>query len=150
MKKSLYTPENYQDCVRRLNQLDATAQPQWGKMNVAQMMAHCSEAQQVASGAKPLTNTPLFFKLIGGVARFAVLSKRPFPKGVMTHPQYIPAPQQDFEAEKARLLAVIEKFHAERETAQPLQHPMFGTLSVEERGWLAFKHLDHHLKQFGV
>jgi len=56
--KNLYHQETYEDCLDRINKLTSDTQPQWGKMNTAQMMAHCAEIQDVIQwkGFKGHTN----------------------------------------------------------------------------------------------
>ena len=56
-----------------------------------------------------------------------------------------------FDKEKERLLKALDLFHSmDKEIAQSLKHPLFGKMTLEEKGWAMYKHLDHHLEQFGV
>ncbi len=146
-KKNLYSDDVYQAAIGRIEKLSATTQPQWGSMNAAQMLAHCAEIQEVANG-KALSNTPFVVKLFKGMIRKMVLSEKPYPRNSRTHPQYIQATDQDFETEKHRLLAALAQFKAEEGLSKP--HPLFGAMTPDEKGWGMYKHLDHHLGQFGV
>lgn len=116
-------------------------------MDVAQMLAHCSEVQEVMNG-KPLNGTSFLIKLFKGIIRKMVVSNSPFPRGTKTHPQYLQQSQKDFETEKSRLLKALTDMmeHPDRE----LEHPLFGKMTQEEVGWVTYKHLNHHLQQFGV
>lgn len=111
------------------------------------MLAHCAEVQDVANG-KPLVGTPWFVRLLAPFIRRTVVSENPYPKGLRTHPQYVQAAVRDFETERARLLVALEGFRAARHS--PGSHPLFGDMTEAERGWASYKHLDHHLRQFGV
>lgn len=149
-KKSLYDPQVYQDCITRLQQLTADTPAHWGRMDAAQMLAHCSEIMEVANG-KELKNTPLLAKLFKGYIRKMVVGDKPYAKGTQTHPQYRQHSPRNFEEEKSRLQAAMEQFfHMDKEAAANLKHGLFGNMTLEERGWSSFKHLDHHLRQFGI
>jgi len=137
----------YQNCLERIEGLTPETPPRWGSMSAAQMLAHCAEVQEVMNG-KPLEGTPWLLRLAGPLIKRAVLSRRPYPKGAKTHPQYLQTSEKDFEPEKRRLLKALAAFRAAG--AQGARHPLFGPLSPEEAGWGAFKHFDHHLRQFGV
>jgi len=150
IKRSLYSPEAYQNCVHRLEKLTSESRPQWGSMTAAQMLSHCAEVLEVSNG-KPLTNTPFAAKLFKGWIRKMVLSDKPYPKNLRTHPQYKQSSERDFETEKKRLLDALKAFiNFDRESSGQMEHPLFGRMTPEERGWSMYKHLDHHLTQFGV
>ncbi len=149
-KLSLYSPEIYRKCLQRIGKLTPETKPTWGKMSAAQMLAHCAEIQDVSNG-KPLENTPFVVKLFKGMIRNMVLSDKPFPKSTKTHPQYEQNSDCDFEAEKQHLQKALEEFvKADMEKAADVEHALFGMLTLEEKGWLNYKHLDHHLAQFNV
>ncbi len=145
---SLYNSEDYRAFLSRIDQLSAESEPQWGSMATAQMLAHCAEILEVSNG-KELKNTPFIARLFKGMIRKMVVGDKPFPKNSKTHPQYIQTEECDFETEKARLLAALEAFiQAENSSGRP--HPLFGTMTHDEKGWSAYKHINHHLAQFGT
>ena len=149
-RKSLYTPEVYEDCLQRIGRLTPDSKPHWGSMTAAQMLAHCAEIQEVADG-KPLVNTPFVVKLFKGMIRNMVVNDKPFPKNTRTHPQYRQQSTRDFETEKQRLLASLATaINSEKEHRDQPNHPLFGEMTREEKGWSMYKHLDHHLAQFGT
>ena len=147
-RKLLYDDDVYRECLARIEALTPETQPHWGTMSVGQMVSHCAEIQEVANG-KPLEGTPWYVKLLGGFIRKMVVSDKPYPKGTRTHPQYLQTADKDFETEKARLLAALEAFRA-AEHGPATRHALFGEMSHDEKGWASYKHLDHHLTQFGV
>ncbi len=146
----MYSPEVYQDCLNRIEKLISESRPQWGSMSAAQMLAHCAEIQEVSNG-KELKNTPFIAKLFKGMIRNMVVNEQPYPKSTRTHPQYKQTTDKDFETEKKRLLDSLDKFvNMDEEEAKQIKHPLFGKMTPEEKGWSTYKHLDHHLSQFGV
>jgi len=146
---SLYTPDVYEQVRVRIDGLAPDTSAEWGTMTPAQMLSHCAEVQEVANGSRELSGTPLPLRLLGPLIRRAVVSDRPYPRDARTHPQYRQTEQRDFDAEKQRLLAALEAFRRS-ENEPPARHPLFGTLDHEERGRSSYKHLDHHLRQFGL
>lgn len=143
-------PDVYEACLVRLHQINEGTRPQWGQMSAAQMFAHCAEVLEVANG-KPLENTPFLARLFKGFIRDGVVNEKPYPQNLRTHPQYKQTQQRDFATEKQRLLEALAQFyHEDKAEAVKHVHPLFGTMTLEERGWSQYKHLDHHLTQFGV
>ena len=139
----------YQDTLARIEKITPGTKPQWGSMTSAQMMAHCAEIQEVSNG-KELKGTPFIAKLLKGYIRKMVVSDKPYPKSTQTHPQYKQTVDRDFEAEKKRLLAAMEQFVQLQEKVGEIPHSLFGQMTADEKGWSMYKHLDHHLTQFGV
>lgn len=146
-RRSLFDDAVYDECRSRVGHLRRESAARWGAMSAAQMLAHCAEVQEVANG-KPLVGTPWLLKLIAPLIRRSVVSEKAYPRGVRTHPQYRQAAERQFDEEKDRLLASLDALRAAR--LSPVPHPLFGTLSEAESGWASYKHLDHHLEQFGV
>ncbi len=137
----------YSRMLERIGALEPDSQAMWGKMNVAQMLAHCAEVLEVSNG-KELKGTPWFFRLIGPWIKRMITNDKPYPRNSPTHQQYIMTGAKDFEHERARLLAVLEALRAAG--PQAFRHPIFGQMTAEEVGWSGYRHLDHHLQQFGV
>ena len=147
-KKSLYSSDVYQESLDRIHQLTAETQPQWGRMSAAQMLAHCAEVQEVWNG-KPLENTPFIAKLFKGMIRNMVVNDKPYPRNAKTHPQYLQTTVGDFAASKKRLLDAMATFK-NTDPAEAPHHSLFGEMTPDEKGWGLYKHLNHHLTQFGV
>jgi hypothetical protein len=123
----------------------------WGKLDPAQMLAHCALGMEAATGDAVLYST-FMAKLIGPLFKKAMLGPKPFSKSSPTHPMLVlhKAPC-DFAREKARLAAVVRKFHdAGPASAAKYRHAFVQTLTGDEWGVLQWKHLDHHLRQFGA
>ena len=149
--RSVYDPDVHAEMEGRIGNLTPDSAPVWGTMSVGQMLSHCAEVQEVFNGEKTLQKTPLFAKLIKGVIRKGVLGDRPYSRGLQTHPQYRQTEPKEFEREKERLLEGLARFvEMDEARAARIEHPLFGRMTREERGWGIYKHLDHHLRQFGV
>lgn len=136
--------------LARIDRLRTDSARGWGKMDAAQAMAHCALGIEAATGDAKLSR-PLFARLIGPFFKGWVLGPKPFSKNSPTHPQLVMTSPKDFEREKARLVASIRKFHdAGPASAARYEHGFVGKLSGEEWGRMQHKHLDHHLRQFGL
>jgi Protein of unknown function (DUF1569) len=139
----------YKDIYKRLESLQATNTREWGKMEIAQMLAHCSVLIEEAVGKTPTTDSSNF--LSKTLIKWAVLSKKPFGKNLQTLPIFVVADERIFEEEKQRLLENVKIFYEKgQKHGEFAPHPGFGKLSKEDWGFLIWKHLDHHLQQFSA
>jgi hypothetical protein len=148
--KTLFQKEAVDEIVNRINKLSANTQRQWGKMNVDQMLAHCSVGMQTATGEKIL-QSGLFLRLIGPLFKSQTTNNKLFRKDSPTNPGFIIDSTEGFEKEKQTLIGLINKFHQGGEAnCTANTHAFFGKLTSTEWSSLMYKHLDHHLRQFGV
>jgi len=146
----LFDAESRRSILQRLDRVDAASQRQWGKMDPAQMMGHCSIALEAATGDQPKKHS-LVGKLLGWMVRRKVLSDAPFSRNMPTDPTFVISDGRDFAREKVRLVGLIQRFvDLGPDSAGRQVHSFFGTLTGAEWGRLMGKHLDHHLRQFGV
>lgn len=148
--KNLFDASVYAETRERLSRLQPGAQRVWGKMTVAQMLAHCRKAFRVPlSETQPPKLYP--FALIGWLMKKKLYDDIPWKRGLPTAPAFIIKDERDFEKEKAGLLALVQHFHeAGPERAARIIHPVFGRFTGEQWGKAMYKHLDHHLQQFGA
>jgi Protein of unknown function (DUF1569) len=147
---TLFDPASRGSILERLAGLAPSAARQWGKMNAAQMLAHCSAALEVGTGDKPRKQA-LIGRLLGRFVRASLLGEKPFGKDSPTDPTFVMTGDKDFAAEKSRLAALIGRFsELGPGNAGGQTHSFLGRLSGEEWGVLMRKHLDHHLRQFGA
>jgi len=147
---TLFQPIVAQTVKQRIESLRPTSQRHWGKMNVAQMIAHCSAALEAATGD---SFPPRMFlgRLLGPLLKANLTNDKIFRKNTPTVKSFVFTDERDFETEKTKLLALIDKF-VERGEAGVTKHPhaFFGSLTPDEWSSGMYKHLDHHLRQFGV
>jgi hypothetical protein len=117
-------------------------------MSASQMVVHVVDALKMAIGTlkteekkRPIRFPPLKQFIIYGP---------PFPKSVPTSPELLVRQCEDWDTECMSLKEMMDAF-ANRPAGAPLpRHPAFGTLSRRAWGVLTYKHIDHHLRQFGV
>ncbi|MBS4199138.1 DUF1569 domain-containing protein [Bacillus sp. FJAT-49732] len=142
----MYTAE----VLKRIDKLSPNSQQQWGKMDVAQMLAHCSSFQDIAMGNSFPPRSWLGI-IVGRFAKQIIYNDKTLPHNMSTIPTILIADDRDFDTEKEKLKQKIITFQnngPEKCTTHP--HPFFGKLTSEQWGKGIYKHLDHHLKQFEV
>jgi len=147
---SLFNPADRDALARRIAELEPASQRQWGKMDPAQMLRHCALSMGDPLGERSVRQ--LFLgKLVTPFIRSAVFGDKPFRRNSPTDPTFVVSASPDFEAERTRLATLIDRV-VQRGAAKTdgRIHPFFGRLSGGEWGTLIYKHLDHHLRQFGV
>lgn len=148
---NIFSKEISEQVIDRINCLNATSKANWGKMNVAQMLAHCNVTyEMVYENIHPKPNAFLKF-ILKMLVKNKVVTETPYPKNGKTAPAFIITEGKDFENEKKRLINYITKTqefggnHFDKKESHS-----FGILSKTEWNNMFYKHLDHHLKQFGV
>jgi hypothetical protein len=149
--KNLFNAKECQETVDRINSLTHETPNLWGKMNVAQMLAHCNVTYELVytdKHPKPKGFQKFMIKLF---AKNVVVGPNPYKRNTRTAPMFLITDEREFEREKQRLIGYLQKtqklgkvhFNGKESHA-------FGALSTKEWNTLFSKHLDHHLQQFGV
>jgi hypothetical protein len=148
--ESLFDASSRDRLVARIGSLRPDSPRGWGKMDVAQTMSHCALALEAATGDAVL-HSNFMAKLIGPLFKGWIVGPKPFSKNSPTHPLLVlKSAPCDFDRERTRLLAVVRKFHdAGPASAAKYRHAFVQKLTGDEWGRVQFKHLDHHLRQFG-
>lgn len=146
---SLFVTENYNEILNRIKAVDENSMPLWGKMDVAQMLAHCAGPLQVSLGKLTLKKPNLVFKLMLSIFKSSLYNDKPWKHGLATAKEYKVLEPKQCNAEKAALLGLVDEFHSKREQRKWPSHPYFGDFTTEQWGKMQYKHLDHHLRQFG-
>jgi Protein of unknown function (DUF1569) len=139
------------EIVQRINQLNSSTQANWGKMNAAQMLAHCSVTYEMAyEDIHPKPNAFIKF-ILKLMVKKNVVNEAPYKHNSQTSPQFLIKDSRDFDKEKSRLVEYINKTQALGEMHfNNRESHSFGVLSKVEWNNLFYKHLNHHLSQFGV
>ena len=145
--KNLFEPAVKKEIIERINKLTPQTKNLWGKMEVAQMLAHCQKPLGVAVGRHTLQGNFLL-KLIGPFFKKTLYNDKPFKRDLPTDKSFKITDPRNFEQEKQNLIQMIHDFSESTMSGEP--HPFFGKLTKEEWSKGTWKHLDHHLKQFGV
>lgn len=133
--------------INRINALDDNGTAQWGKMNCYQMLKHCILWEEWVLGRK--TYKRLFIgRLFGKMALKGLLKdEKPMSRNAPTIPDFrIRETNGDITSEKKKWIALIEEH--ERFSNHDFVHAFFGKMTKEQIGYLAYKHTDHHLRQF--
>jgi hypothetical protein len=149
--KNLFDTTTAEEVKERIGRVTLDSKREWGTMTAAQALAHCSVGMETAFGdAKP--PRMMVGRILGPVIKkFALGNDEPMRKNSPTAPSFVVKDDRDLDQEKVRLVGLIERFSAGGArccTDHP--HAFFGVLTPEQWAELMYKHLDHHLRQFGV
>ncbi len=149
---NIFTSEVAESVIARINRLTPTNQPQWGKMSVDRMLAHLNVAYETIyePGKHPGPNF-LMKPILRLFIKPLVTGEKPMKRNSPTAPYFIIASDKDFEAEKARLIAFVRKTQQLGEQHFDGKASLgFGPLNKAQWNNMLYKHLDHHLTQFGA
>lgn len=147
--KSLFHEPDTEEILLRIDALRPQSSRQWGTMEVAQMLAHCSAVLAIGAGSAA-PKRAFIGRIIGPLVKSGYYNDQPWKQGLPTSPSAVISGSRDFDAEKQQLQYAVAAFHRngpEASTRHP--HPFLGKLTPEQWGKGMYKHLDHHLKQFG-
>jgi hypothetical protein len=148
--KNLFEKDTLDEIEERIDKLQPAAERQWGKMDAAQMMAHCSATMDMASGRLDLPRV-FIGRVIGPLVKPIFTNEKPFSRNNPTDKKLVVADARDFQRERETLKTKIRQFHEDGEaqcTRHP--HPFFGSLTPQQWARGMYKHLDHHLRQFSA
>mgnify|MGYP002622777048 CR=1 FL=1 len=149
--KDVFSPRVTAELVDRIQALEPDQSPRWGKMNVAQMLAHCSVPYEMVLEDRHPRPGPLLRLFLRLFVKRSVTNRKPYRRNLPTTPAFRVPAEQDFHRERERLIAYLEQVEAlGADHFHGREHPSFGPLTRDEWSNLFYKHLDHHLTQFGV
>jgi hypothetical protein len=149
--KSVFNHDDVAELINRIDKLTPTTSRLWGKMTVAQMLAHCNVTYEMAyDNIHPKPN-PLMRFVLKLFVKDAVVNETPYKKNLRTAPVFLIKGDKDFNSEKSRLINYIKKTLELGESHfDNKESNSFGKLTITEWNNMFYKHLDHHLSQFGV
>jgi hypothetical protein len=151
LMKNIFTPEVTQEIKARIQNLTPQSERQWGKMTVAQMMAHCSVTYEMIYEDIHLKPTGLKKFILKAFVKNMVISEKPYKQNNPTAPSFVIKEEKDFQKEQKRLIDFIEKTQQLGETYfDHKESNSFGKLTSQQWNNMFYKHLNHHLTQFGV
>ena len=149
---SILNQLSIQKLIHRIQQLESNSKAKWGMMTVDEMLVHCTAGIQMGLGeiSSKIRTTPLR----GRITKILFLYLLPFPKSTPAPPEINITKKlkirSDFETARALLITEIKKLATIPDNYLFPPHPIFHTLSKREWAKVTIKHLNHHLKQFGV
>ena len=149
--KNLFEAARVEEVKQRIELLKPNSERLWGKMNPAQALEHCSRGMEMALGDKTPSRV-LVGRIIGRMVKPKVMGNdEPLRRNSPTVKDLVVQDERDIGTERTRLCELIDRFA----TAGPKgctthPHSFFGRLTPDEWATLMYKHLDHHLRQFGV
>ncbi len=144
---NLLRPGTVQAIQERLTRIGPDSKARWGRMNAGQMLTHCAAQLELATGEirTEARRSPLGWPLV----KHALIYFVPWPKNAPTAPALLRPDPDQLAAAREALSAAVDRFRSHSASRLGV-HPLFGRLSRRTWGRLAFRHLDHHLRQFGV
>jgi hypothetical protein len=147
--KTIFDKATREELIQRISSVNESNKNEWGKMNVSQMIAHCIKWEEMALSKKVYKQT-LLGKLFGKMALKDFLKDEPFRRNVPTVPDFkIKEQNGNIVQLKGEWINLIKEYdHFDNNSN--FVHPFFGRMTKEQLGILAYKHIDHHLRQFGA
>lgn len=148
--KTLFERGTYEEILRRVDSIQPGSQRQWGKMTPGQMLEHNARALAMAAGGKPHQQA-LLGKMIGWMFKGQFTGEKPFGRNGPTGPDFVVRDEPDFTSTKEKVKRLVSELHQLGEKGcDGNTHGFFGRLTGAEWGVTQYKHLDHHLRQFGA
>jgi hypothetical protein len=149
--KTIFERSTREALIQRIQSLNENSAAQWGKMNVYQMLKHCTYWDAWILGKGTFVYKQEFIgRLFGKIGlRRMIKDEKPIDRNVPTSNQFkIKEKSGDLAADKLKWIALIEAY--ESYSNPGFVHDFFGKMTEEQIGLLAYKHADHHLRQFGA
>lgn len=143
---SFYEPGRREELLDRFARLTPDRAAAWGRMDAPRMVRHLIESLRMANGE--LVPRPRPFPL-QRLVRYLAIHVLPFPKGAPTAPELLARAPATWDVDLAHLRDLVARHPEPREGAPLPPHPAFGRMTKRDWGALLYKHLDHHLRQFG-
>jgi hypothetical protein len=146
---SLLNAGDRQVLFGRVASLSEASTPLWGRMTVVEMLSHLCQSAEMALGELAVRSHHKrafeFFPL-----KHLILYVLPFPKGASTPPELLSGERRPVTVAQAVLQQLLGRIGEGPVVGMGPVHPLLGRLSRREWGTLMYKHVDHHLRQFGV
>lgn len=151
MTPNIFEKTTTDKLINRINQLNSSTQAKWGKMNVAQMLAHCNVTYEMAYENKHKAPGAFLKLILKAFIKKTVTNDVPYKKNSSTAPAFLIADERNFLNEKERLINYLNKTsELGASYFEGKESLSFGTLNSKEWNNMFYKHINHHLEQFGV
>lgn len=148
MPHTLWNAADRVSILGRFGQLSPAARPHWGSLNALRMITHVTDAVRAGLGELNVSpkNSPLKYWPINALTMFYL----PWPKGAPTAPELLERTPQEWQTEIDALRAAIDRFAARDINGPWAPHAAFGNIGGAAWGRLMYRHMNHHLTQFGA
>lgn len=148
---SVFDPKTTEETFKRLEKISYVSKPLWGKMNVAQMLAHLNVAYDLAYGKVTSKHSFIEKLLLKLFVKPIIVGEKPYAHNSRTAPVFIISDEKDFEIEKAKFIDNVKQTEAKGESFfDGRENSSFGIMKSHEWSNQFYKHIDHHFRQFGV
>ncbi|MDZ7936231.1 MAG: DUF1569 domain-containing protein [Emticicia sp.] len=148
---NIFTQSVADTFIGRIEKLNAQTNPQWGKMDVSQMMAHCNVTYAMAFDENYKKSGAFMRFILKNLAKKSIVDESPLKKNGSTAPEMVIKTAKNFAEEKATLISNLQKtVKVGGSFFEGKDHPGFGVMTTPEWNNFYYKHIDHHLTQFGV
>lgn len=149
--KSLFDSDTHQEVLKRIDMLNESKLPLWGSMGIAETLNHCQRPLKVANGQMVLTEKPhLVKRLVFVLFKPQMYNDKPWKHNLPTVKEFKVVEVNEFLDEKQGLIVCVNEFQKKALNLHWPKHPFFGNFTTEQWGKMQYKHIDHHLRQFGV
>jgi hypothetical protein len=133
---------------RRIAAVSSDSARRWGTMEAGAMLDHLRRSALMALGELPVAcKGKRAFQVFP--LKHLILHVVPFPKGAPTAPELLSRDSSSADLIRSELVALMERIGAGPQDGHGPVHPLMGRLSYREWGVATYKHMDHHLRQFG-
>jgi hypothetical protein len=143
--KSIFDKSTRDELKDRIQLLSVSTTAQWGKMNISQMLRHCTKWDEMALG-KTKYKQAFIGRLFGKMALKDMMKDEPMKRNLRTVPSFKIKEGSDFDEEKIKWIKLLDEY--EHFSGNGFVHPFFGMMTKEQTGYMVYKHIDHHLRQF--
>jgi hypothetical protein len=148
--KNIFDPAVRAELVERMGRVPPDRKPLWGKMDAPRMLCHVTDALRVAVGDIPARSKGKK-AFANPVVRWLLIYALPWPRGkAQTAPEMLTTKPESWDGDMAAFRTLLERAGAVGPGGSWAEHPLFGNISGKTWGDLAYRHLDHHLRQFGA
>lgn len=151
MIKNIFDSAITNEVIDRINKLTSESKPLWGTMSVAKMLAHCNVTYEMVYSDKHAKPNPIMKFILKLLIKNKVVGEQPYKHNLRTAPAFIIKDEKEFEKEKSTLIEYNRKTQQlGGQHFNGKESNSFGPLTQQQWNNMFYKHLDHHLQQFGV
>jgi hypothetical protein len=146
--ENIFDKNTFDAIQSRIGNLSKDTRAQWGKMNVGQMMHHCQGPLNIILEKEDYDVKPNW--LINLLFKRSMYNDKLWKKNMPTLKAFRENEPRDLNQERLQLVELLDELGSQRDREDWQDHPAFGKFNKEQWGKMQYKHLDHHLRQFGV